>query len=320
MRQFVTIAINAFMELVGQPVFLLLMTGSAVFEIFLATPNYFAFGDDPKLVKNSVLAVMLLAGLFGAVLSASASLAREIRSGTALVVLSKPVARAQFLLGKYAGLAVALSFLTFVNLVAALLASRMAFDAYGSVDLFALAVFTGSVALAYIAGGFSNFFLRRPFVSDAVFGVAIMVTVAFIVINFYNKDIQPQAFAKGVDWRLIPASILVLFALWILAGLALACSTRLEMIPTLAICSGLFLLGLMSQYLFSEKAQAGSWWASVLYTVTPNWQLFWLADALDTGKNNYYWGYVGKGLAYAVCYIGAALAVAIIMFEDRELS
>jgi len=320
MRQFVTIAINAFMELVGQPVFLLLMTSSAMFEIFLATPYYFAFGDEPKLVKNSVLAVMLLAGLFGAVLSASASLAREIRTGTALAVLSKPVGRAQFLLAKYAGLALALSFLTYVNLIAALLASRMAFDAYGSVDLFALGIFAGSIVLAYLAGGFSNFFLRRPFVSDAVFGVAIMVTVAFVVINFFNKDVQPQAFAKGVDWRLIPASILVLFALWILAGLALACSTRLEMIPTLAICSGLFLLGLMSQYLFSEKAQAGSWWASVLYTVTPNWQLFWLADALDTGKNNYYWGYVGKGLGYAVCYIGAALAVAIIMFEDRELS
>src|SRR5216684_3523330 len=184
MRQFITIASNAFMELVRQPVFLLLMTCSAVFEIFLATPYYFAFGDEPKLVKNSTLAAMLLTGLLGAVLSASASLAREIRSGTALAVLSKPVGRAQFLLAKYAGLALALSFLTYVNLIAALLASRMAFDAYGSVDLFALGIFAGSIVLAYMAGGFSNFFLRRPFVSDAVFGVAIMVTVAFVVINF----------------------------------------------------------------------------------------------------------------------------------------
>src|ERR1700748_1640119 len=112
MRQFVTIAINAFMELVRQPVFLLLMTGAAVFEIFLATPYYFAFGDEPKLVKNSVLAVMLLAGLFGAVLSASASLPREIRIGTALVVLSKPVSRAQFLVAKYVGLMMALAVLT----------------------------------------------------------------------------------------------------------------------------------------------------------------------------------------------------------------
>src|SRR5215475_12695695 len=141
MRQFVTIAVNAFMELVRQPIFLLLMTCSAIFEIFLATPYYFAFGDEPKLVKNSVLAVMLLAGLFGAVLSASASLAREIRAGTALAVLSKPVGRAQFLLSKYVGLAIALTLLTYVNMVAALLASRMAFDAYGSTDLLALGIF-----------------------------------------------------------------------------------------------------------------------------------------------------------------------------------
>ena len=120
MRQFITIATNAFMELVRQPVFLLLMTCSAVFEIFLATPYYFAFGDEPKLVKNSTLAVMLLAGLLGAVLSASASLAREIRTGTALAVLSKPVGRAQFLLAKYVGLMAALAVLTYVNLVAAL--------------------------------------------------------------------------------------------------------------------------------------------------------------------------------------------------------
>src|SRR5712672_3949522 len=115
MRQFVTIAGNAFMELVRQPVFLLLMTTSAVFEIFLATPYYFAFGDEPKLVKNSTLAVMLLAGLIGAVLSASASLAREIRTGTALAVLSKPVGRARFLLAKFVGVAATLAVMTYVN-------------------------------------------------------------------------------------------------------------------------------------------------------------------------------------------------------------
>ncbi len=66
---------------------------SSLFEVFLACVNYFGFGDEPKLVKNSALAVMFLAGLFGAVLSASASVGREIRSGTALAVLAKPVGR-----------------------------------------------------------------------------------------------------------------------------------------------------------------------------------------------------------------------------------
>jgi ABC-type transport system involved in multi-copper enzyme maturation permease subunit len=380
MRQFITIATNAFMELVRQPVFLLLMTSSAAFEIFLATPYYFAFGDEPKLVKNSTLAVMLLAGLLGAVLSASASLAREIRTGTALAVLSKPVGRAQFLLAKYAGLVAALALLTYVNLVGALLASRMAFDAYGSTDMFALGVFALAVVAAYLLGGFSNFFLRRPFVSDAVFGLIVMVSVAFVVISYYTKEGKPQAFGTGVDWQLVPAAILILFAVWILAGLALACSTRLDTIPTLAVCSALFLLGIMSDYVFGRRADpvwrynlkeevtssrwsesqkgllkelvgkyakdaegkpeagarpnvsaedqarlaqagmGGSRWAAVLYTLTPNWQLFWLADAVDSGKSTYHWGYVGKAFAYALGYVGAALALAVMLFEERELS
>jgi len=301
-------------------VFLLLMTCSAVFELFLATPYYFAFGDEPKLVKNSTLAVMLLAGLLGAVLTASSSLAREIRAGTALAVLSKPVGRARFLLAKYLGLVLALALLTYVNMVVALLASRMAFDAYGSTDLFAVGIFALAVIVAYLLGGFSNFFLRRPFVSDAVFGFLLTLTLAFIVINFYNKSMQPQAFATGVDWRLVPASVLILFALCMLAGLALACSTRFDMIATLVICSAFFLLGLMSDYLFGRPADKGSLWATVLYTVTPNWQIFWLADALESDKNPYFWGYVGKALAYAVCYVGAVLGLAVTLFEERELS
>ena len=320
MRQFITIAINAFMELVRQPVFLLLMTASAVFEIFLATPFYFAFGDEPKLVKNSVMAVMLLSGLLGAVITASNSLAREIRGGTALVVLSKPVSRTQFVLAKYLGLMGALTVLTFVNLIVALLASRMAFDAYGSTDLFALGIFFASMALGYLMGGFSNFFLRRPFVSDATFSCVLLLSIAFVIINCFNQHAESQEFAKGVDWRMVPASILVLFALWMLAGVALACSTRLEMVPTLAICSGIFLLGLMSQYLFSDKAASGNIFASLMYSITPNWQLFWLADALESGKTDYYWGYVFKALGYAVCYIGASLSAAVLFFEDRELS
>jgi hypothetical protein len=319
MRQFVTIASNAFMELIRQPIFLLLMTASVVFAVFLASLPYFGFGDDPKLVKDSVLAVMLLAGLFGSVLCASNSLAREIRAGTALAVPAKPISRAQFLLAKYAGLAAALTVLAYVNLIAVLLASRMAYDSYGSTDWFALGVFYGALVVAYVLGGFSNFFLRRPFVSDAVLSVAGMTTLVFFVINFFNKEGKLQAFAEGVDWRMARAAVLILFALWILAALALACSTRLEMISTLAICSAFFLLGLMSDYLFGRQAEQGSWLASIPYTLLPNWQNLWLADALTEGSTIPL-RYIATALGYVAAYVGAALAVALCLFEDRELS
>ena len=317
MRQFVTIAGNAFMELIRQPVFLLLMTTSAIFSVFLASLPYFGFGEEPKLVKDSVLAVMLLAGLLGAVLCASASLAREIRTGTALAVLAKPVGRGQFLLGKYTGLALALTVLTYVNLLASLLATRLAYDAYGDTDWLGLGIFVGAFALSYGMAAFSNYFLRRPFVSDAVLACAVMATVVFVGINFVDKSGKLQAFAAGIDWRMIKAGTLVLFALWILAGVALLCSTRLEIIATLAICSAVFLMGLMSEYVF--KQAGGSWWANVLSVIVPNWQLFWVADALKEGKS-IPWNYLTTAFGYAAAYIGAALVGALALFQDRELS
>ncbi len=307
------------MELVRQPVFLLLMTTSGAFGVFLAAVPYFGFGEDPKLVKDSVLAMMLLAGLLGAVLSASASVAHEIRTGTALAVLAKPVGRAQFLLAKYVGLAGTLLLLTYFNTLSALLASRMAFDAYGSTDTLALKIYFVALLLAYGIGGFTNYFLNRPFVSDAVFSLLVMGTLAFVVVNLFNKEGEWQAFAKDVDWRLLPACVLVLFALLVLAGLALACSTRLEMIPTLVVCSGLFLLGLMSEFLFLDHVEKGKWWAQILYTITPNWQLFWLADALE-GQQKIPWTYVVKAMGYMLGYLGASLCAALLLFEDRELS
>jgi hypothetical protein len=325
MRQFVTIAANTFMELVRQPVFLLLMTASAAFSLFLASVPYFGFGDDPKLVKGAVLATMLLSGLLGAVLSASSSLSREIRTGTALAVLAKPVGRAPFLLAKFTGIGAVLTVLNFVNLMAALSASRMAFDAYGDADTRGLAIWGGGILLAYLAGGLSNYFLQRPFTSDAVFALVVCAVLAFLVSASWPK---PDPTNRGetigamvrVDWQFIPAAVLILFALWILAGLALASSTRLDLIPTLAICSGFFLLGLMAEYLLGKPAREGSLWASLLFPVLPNWQLFWIADALGEGRAVPWMRYLGGAFGYTVCYVGATLAAALCLFEDRELS
>src|ERR1035437_4249421 len=70
----------------------------------------------------------------------------------------------------------------------------------------------------------------------------------------------------------------------------------------------------------AQAGMGGTWWASVLYTVTPNWQLFWLADALAMGKSTFHWDYVGKALAYMICFVGAVLCIAVLLFDERELS
>lgn len=320
MRRFVSIAINTFMELARQPVFLLLLTAAPGLIIFAAGMPYFGLGEDPKLVKDSSLAIMLTTGLFGAVTAASASLAHEIRVGTALTVLAKPIGRIPFLLAKFLGVAAGLTLLTFVNLVATLQASRMVFDAYSGTDWAAVGLFSAAALLAYLAAGFANYFLERPFVESAVFLLAIFLTLAFIVtIKFTTHEwtLNEQA---TVEWRLVPAGLLILFAVLILAGLALACSTRLELIPTLAVCGGFFLLGLMSDYLFGRPAvEDGAWWAKIVYGILPNWQLFWMSDALESGKSIPF-EYLGRGFLQMVFNLGFILSIALFLFEDRELS
>jgi hypothetical protein len=176
--------------------------------------------------------------------------------------------------------------------------------------------------LAYAMGGFSNFFLRRPFVSDAVLSVVVMSILVFVVINFFDKEGKVQSFGAAVDWRVAPAGLLVLFALWILASLALLCSTRLELISTLVICSAFFLVGLMSDFIYLKLGGAssgGPWYAEALYAVLPNWQQFWMADALAAEKTIPL-RYIGPAFAYMLAYVGGALALALVLFEDRELS
>jgi len=81
-------------------------------------------------------------------------------------------------------------------------------------------------------------------------------------------------------------------------------------------------VGLVSDFIYSTlggTAQGGPWYAVVLYALLPNWQQLWMADALEADKT-IPWKYVGAALAYVVTYVGASLAVALCLFEDRELT
>ena len=134
----------------------------------MASVPYFGFGYndrqiedfDLELVENGALSVMLISGLFAAVICASSSLAEEIRTGTALAVLSKPVSRVHFIIGKYLGIAGALTVVTFANLIGVLLASRGAFDAYGRSDEFGTVLFISFILLALMTAGILNYYLN----------------------------------------------------------------------------------------------------------------------------------------------------------------
>ncbi len=322
MRSVFAIASNTFLDLLRQPVYLLLTTASPSFIIILSGLPYFALGDDPKLVRDSALAVTLLCGLLGAVLTASASVTQEIRAGTALAVLAKPVNRFAFLMGKYLGIAGAMTLLTYANVIATLLASRGAYDAYGSADMVGIGLFFGGVAFAYAIGAFTNYFHHRNYTADTVIALIGNMTAVFIALAFFIKLHQGgNETPAEVDWRILPAGTLILIALFILTGIALTCSTRLDTVPSLVICTILFLAGLTSDYFFGRPAAEGKWWGTIGHAILPNWQLFWITDAIEGDRTiEGIWRYVGKSLGYMAAYLGAALVAAYGLFDERELN
>src|SRR5262245_66403394 len=90
-----------------------LIFGLAALLILVSTViPYFTLGDDYKLMKQVGFdAVMLFSGLFG-LLTASISVNEEIEGRTAITVMSKPVSRRQFFIGKYLGILLACGPLT----------------------------------------------------------------------------------------------------------------------------------------------------------------------------------------------------------------
>ena len=100
-------------EAMSQPLFLLSIgLGAAALLVFIVIP-YNTFGEDVKILKESGATLIMVLAMIFALWMASVSVAEEIEGRTALTVLSKPIGRPQFVIGKYLGIvgAVAVMFI-----------------------------------------------------------------------------------------------------------------------------------------------------------------------------------------------------------------
>jgi hypothetical protein len=75
---------------------------------------YGTFGEDVKMLKETGLTVVMVLSTMIAVWAASTSVAEEIEGRTAITLLSKPISRWQFLLGKFLGIVWPVAVLTLV--------------------------------------------------------------------------------------------------------------------------------------------------------------------------------------------------------------
>ena len=125
------VALSTFKSEVAQPLFVLIVAvGICALIAFVWIP-YNTFGEDIKMLKDTGLTLILVLSIVLALWSASTSVAEEIDGRTALTVLSKPLTRRSFVIGKYAGIVwtLLLVYLIFTVVFMAAVAYKPIYDA-----------------------------------------------------------------------------------------------------------------------------------------------------------------------------------------------
>lgn len=171
-----------------------------------------------------------------------------------------------------------------------------------------------------------------------------------IDVNLLIKACRTQM--EGVE--IFKAGVLIIGAIGLLTGIALVISTRFGMITTFVVCILAVGIGLTTDHYLLPRAHVANAeverarqraaaaesagtvrpqaaedavdapipedknWADYAYALLPNFQMFWMVDALSDDRL-IPWSYVGSAFSYAGLYILALLALAAALFETREL-
>ncbi len=125
------VALSTLKSEMAQPLFAILMAiGCFALVVFVYIP-YNTFGEDIKVLKDSGMTLIMVLCIIQAVWAAGTSISDEIEGRTALTVLSKPIGRRSFIIGKYMGIfwTVAVMFCVFGLFLMVAVAYKPLYDA-----------------------------------------------------------------------------------------------------------------------------------------------------------------------------------------------
>jgi ABC-type transport system involved in multi-copper enzyme maturation permease subunit len=305
------VALAAFRESIRQPMFWLLTVGGlGLMGLSLILP-YYTFGEDYKMMKELGYSQLLLFAAAFCVIAASSSISEEIEGRTAVTLMSKPVSRRHFLLGKFFGI---------------LLAGLVMTVLLGWVLLWMLLYKEQDEML-----------LRLNPPPDPAWLVQLL------------QDYLPAGpgswLLRGVGlWchdagTFFPALAISFGHVMILLAVAVALATRVSMLVNVPVCLAVYFLGHLTPILKSVAAQqlaeqaAGqlqqtgyqliAFLANVFDVLLPGLDLFDLSSAFirDAPLPPLPFSlYTLNVLVYAGMYTAIALLFGLILFEDRDLA
>jgi ABC-type transport system involved in multi-copper enzyme maturation permease subunit len=321
------IARNTFRECLRHPIYIIMLLSALCIIGWYPWLSLFVFRQQEKLVTDGSLATILLFGLITAVLCASHAIYREIETGTILLVLSKPVNRGVFIIAKMLGIIGALTIFVWITSIGTLFAVRIGADQF-ELDLIVIALHFGGMILACCIGGYLNYYRRAAFAAVSTKALFVIFSVLVIVVYFlpaYEHNMK-WGVIVGYNWNLVRAAILVMFAVWAMAALATALSTKLNMVTNLTVCLVIFILGLSSQYSYDQVIDMKSTDTIMLmhywfYLLAPCLLAFWILALkhFDARENHQ----LRRGhfhTAFGTCMIALLVLIYTNEINDEALS
>ena len=262
--QTTTIARNTFIESVRQPIYFIVLLLAGALQVFTTWSTAYSMGytdssevtKDNKLLFDIGLATILVAGMLLAAFIATAVLSREIESKTILTVVSKPISRIAVVIGKYIGVACALTVAVVIMTTYLMLAVRhgVMSTAADEVDIPVIVFSTIAVALSVGVAAWCNFYYGWSFPQTASLLLLPTILFALVLTLFIDKQWEAQPLATDLKPQVLLASVAVLLALLVLAAVATAISTRLGQVMTIVTCAGVLMVGLLSNYMVGRHA------------------------------------------------------------------
>jgi len=322
-QRFYTLALNTFVETIRQPIYGVILLATAMLMVLNVSLAAFTLGDDNKLLLDLGLSTLLLSGLFLSAFSAAGVLSREIENKTVLTVISKPVSRPLFILGKFAGLSSALIVAYYLSFLVFILAMRHGVlqNTSDPWDAPVLVLGLGSLGVSFLAAAFCNYFYGKHFSTTTIAILAPLLTLSLLVIGKFDEHWEVIPFAENfVGGQIIIAAFLVLLVVIVTASVALAASTRFGQLMTLILCTVVLMLGITADYAFGQYEDT-SLVASIAYRAIPNVGPFWVIDGLAAGTEQTMvtFQYVCYVTLYAMLLITGILSLAIALFQKREV-
>lgn len=318
------VAQAAYREGWRQPMFWLIIAAATATMWFAVYIPYFTFGEDYKFMKQVGFDLVMLAALLFGMLAASMSISEEIEGRTAVTLMSKPVNRRQFLVGKFLGIL--------------------------------MACFAMSMVLSWNMSFCQRVVRENDQINNNPDPTDVMATPRDKVVDEMTlqggrlmvpafQKVVPTAAGKTIakgcgiwfgDALSNQVGIMLGFGkVMILVAIATALATRLPFVINLVICFVIYILGHLAPVIVQITENAKNrgdandlsslvgFLGQLFHVVLPDLEFFNMGPAiireapLDMGSFSLY---VLTVFGYSFLYTGVALLVGLLLFEDRDLA